>query len=185
MKARADNMTKKANVKETRKRSKIILLGLDNSGKTSIVYSLQKKNGLHCYSNISPTRSHNIEKINANEKEYLIWDIGGQTSNREEFLSEFKTNIDGTNKIIYVVDVQDVERYDRALQYLEKVIENLKECHLNIKISVFLHKCDPHLNINQQKLQKLIREIEDIIPSNFKYNIAKTSIFTVFRKKDL
>ncbi|MFO8017768.1 MAG: ADP-ribosylation factor-like protein [Promethearchaeia archaeon] len=178
-------MTKKGNSNDIKERAKIILLGLDNSGKTSIVYSLQKRKGLHNYSNISPTKNHNIEEINTNEKEYIIWDIGGQTRNREDFLSEFEIKVEGTNKIIYVIDVQDIERYDKALQYLSEVIENLKKCSLNVKISVFLHKFDPHLTINRQKLQELIREIEDLIPNQFEYSISKTSIFTVFRKKDL
>ena len=166
---------------------KIVIMGLDNSGKSSIVLCLKGVKNLMSFSAIKPTRGFEINKFNIMGSDFNIWDFGGQEKFREDYVKNFKNHIKGTNKLIYVVDIQDRERYDLSLQYLVKIITLLQENKLNPDFSLFLHKFDPDIElinkeINEELIQTLINQIKDIIPQNFQHQIYTTSIYTVFQK---
>ncbi len=167
---------------------KIILLGLDNSGKTSISLILQRKPELSNFTSLSFTKNHetiSFKDLNTNT-EFVIWDFGGQTSDRENHLKDLlKDYITGTNKIIYVIDIQDNSRYGLALKYLSDIIKELKRGKIILNISIFLHKFDPNLEITEENLFKLINKIHKIIPENYNYEIFKTSIYAIFHKSPI
>ena len=166
---------------------KIVIMGLDNSGKSSIVLCLKGVKNLTSFSAIKPTRGFEINKFNTMGSDFNIWDFGGQEKFREDYIKNFKDHIKGTSKLIYVVDVQDRERYDLSLQYLVKIITLLHENKLNPDFSLFLHKFDPDMElinteIIEELIQTLVKKIENIIPQGFPHQIYKTSIYTVFQK---
>jgi small GTP-binding protein len=161
---------------------KIIIAGLDNSGKSSIVMSFQGINNLSKFAKSASTRGINQIQLEQFSKHFVIWDIGGQNENREEFINNFNNIISKTEKIIYVVDIQDKKRYDLALNYLQKIIKSLEPEKQNLEFSIFLHKFDPGLDLSEKEVTELIESIKNIIPSRFKYDISKTTIFTVFKK---
>ena len=166
---------------------KIVLMGLDNSGKTSIVLCLKGVKNLSSFSSIKPTRGYEINKFNTLGSEFNIWDFGGQEQFREDYFKNFMEHIKGTSKLIYVLDIQDRERYDLSLKYLAKIITLLIENKLNLEFSLFLHKFDPDMEvinseIKEEIAQPLIKKIENIIPQSIPYQIFKTSIYTVFQK---
>ena len=166
---------------------KIVIMGLDNSGKSSIVLCLKGVKNLTSFSAIKPTRGFEINKFNTMGSDFNIWDFGGQEKFREDYVKNFKNHIKGTSKLIYVVDIQDRDRYDLSLQYLVKIITLLQENKLNPDFSLFLHKFDPDIElinkeINEELIQTLIKQIKDIIPQNFAHQIYTTSIYTVFQK---
>jgi len=166
---------------------KIVLMGLDNSGKTSIVLCLKGVKNLSSFSSIKPTRGYQINKFSTLGSKFNIWDFGGQEQFREDYFKNFKNHIKGTSKLIYVLDIQDRERYDLSLKYLAKIIALLKENKLNPEFSLFLHKFDPDMEIINKEIkgeitQPLIKKIENIIPQSFPHQIYKTSIYTVFQK---
>ena len=166
---------------------KIVIMGLDNSGKSSIVLCLKGVKNLTSFSAIKPTRGFEINKFKTLGSNFNIWDFGGQEIFREDYVKNFKDHIKGTSKLIYVLDIQDRVRYDLSLQYLTKIITLLQENKLNPDFSLFLHKFDPDIEvinreINDELIQNLIKQIKDIIPQNFPHQIYKTSIYTVFQK---
>jgi len=166
---------------------KIVIMGLDNSGKSSIVLCLKGVKNLTSFSAIKPTRGFEINKFNTMGSDFNIWDFGGQEKFREDYVQNFKDHIKGTSKLIYVLDIQDQDRYDLSLQYLAKIIALLQENKLNPDFSLFLHKYDPGMElinreINEELIQALIKQIEEIIPQNFAHQIYKTTIYTVFQK---
>jgi hypothetical protein len=86
-----------------------------------------------------------------------------------------------------VIDIQDRERYEISLKYLTEIVRLLKKRNNDLDFSIFLHKFDPDMNslkkgIKKEVIQKLIKQIEDLIPPDFPYQIFKTSIYTVFQK---
>ena len=169
---------------------KILLMGLDNSGKTSIVLSLRRNTNLLSYYSLKPTRGLDIVKFEDHGVNFSIWDFGGQAQYRQEYLQQIDEHTKGIDKFIFVIDVQDTKRYDLALQYLEKIIEVLKKNEEVVDFSVFLHKFDPGLenldNFDDNALSsKLIPELERIIPPTFSFQVFKTTIFTVFQKRPL
>jgi GTPase SAR1 family protein len=173
------------------KQARVLLLaGLDNSGKTSIAYSLRGTRNLPTFCRTKPTVRRNILSIRAYESEYIIWDLGGQKSYRDEYLENYKNYFEGFDKFIYVFDVQDVERYDLALEYYENIIELLKHRKdmSDVEVSIFLHKYDPDLDnirpdITDEIIESLKEKIKKIIDrTDFFYQIFKTSIYCLFDK---
>jgi len=166
---------------------KVLIMGLDNSGKTSIVLCLRGVKNLSSFSSLNPTRGVKINKFQALGSEYSIWDLGGQEQFRNGYLNDFQTHIEGTKKFIYVLDIQDWERYDISLEYLGKILDLLRKHKTTIDFSIFLHKYDPDLEFIYSKFDEsvisdLIRNIKKLIPYHFGHQIYKTSIYTVFQK---
>jgi small GTP-binding protein len=168
------------------KSKKILVLGLDKAGKTSIVQSLKGVKNLPSFCGLNPTigrKTHEFQMLNS---EYNIWDFGGQKQYREIYFSRFDEFKVGIDKIIFVIDVQDQERYDIALDYFQNLI-NLFQDTIEFDISFFLHKFDPDLEITHPEIDdivvsNLIKKVKSIVLPYMTYSIFKTSIYTVFKK---
>ena len=81
---------------------KIILLGLNNAGKTSVLYSLQ----LGKLIKTQPTLGGNVEEIQYRNLTFLCWDLGGQAQLR----SAWPLYYPGTNGVILVIDSTDRDK---------------------------------------------------------------------------
>jgi ADP-ribosylation factor-like protein 2 len=167
---------------------KIVLIGLDNSGKSSILKCLMGIKHISAFNSPQPTRGdewESFEKLNSN---YTIVDLGGQKAFRDEYLNDFDKYLTGTRKIIYVIDVQDIYRYDEALKYLESVINSIDKKN-KINFSIFLHKFDPDIKfdkvLNEKVINDLINKIKETLPPNITYSLYKTSIFAIFEKSTI
>ena len=169
---------------------KVLLLGLDNSGKTTILTSLKENTTIYSFLEVQPTRGLKMEKIDNPDYNLNIWDFGGQEQYRAEYLNKFDTYLPGVNRIIYVIDIQDIERFNLALNYMEEVIKLLQEYDRSVDFSIFLHKFDPDLEqynkkVNENTVNEIIDLMKERIPTNFNYSIHKTSIYTIFEKSRL
>ena len=176
-------------VKMTKLEQKILIMGLDNSGKTCILLSLKDETNLLSYVSLKPTKGLDISNLENKERDLSIWDCGGQEQYRNDYLRSFEKYSTKLKKLIYVIDVQDRDRYELSLQYLKEIIDKLIEDKSELDVSIFLHKLDRNL-IRQEKFKDiyeqvnadLIPKIKTIIPSEFKYKIFTTSINTFFEK---
>jgi small GTP-binding protein len=174
---------------EQPKPCKILIMGLDNSGKTSILLSLRKDTNILSYCALKPTKGIDIKKFDTPELEMSVWDFGGQKQYRDDYLKRFEEYIEKVEKMIFIIDVQDTNRYTQAIEYLEKIMSKLKQFDVNVNFSIFLHKYDPNLeklekfkDIYQRVNSELIDKLKTIIPSDFNYDIFRTTIYTVFEK---
>uniref|UniRef100_A0A8D2QET6 ADP-ribosylation factor-like 5C n=1 Tax=Zonotrichia albicollis TaxID=44394 RepID=A0A8D2QET6_ZONAL len=70
---------------------KVIIVGLDNAGKTTILYQFSMNEVVHT----SPTIGSNVEEIVVNNTRFLMWDIGGQESLRSSW-NTYYTNTEVT-----------------------------------------------------------------------------------------
>jgi len=162
-------------------------MGLDNSGKTSITLSLMGIKNIPSFCSLKPTKQYFINNFTKFETEFSIWDFAGQEQFRTDYLANFHHYIKSTDKLIYVIDIQDTERYDQALRYLISIIDLLGKESIELDFSIFLHKFDPDLHITNKALTEnvintFINELKEKIPSTFNYNLFKTSIYTLFQK---
>lgn len=162
--------------------SKILIMGLENSGKTSIILSLKRDVNLLSYYSLKPTKGYSIEEVKDLDKLFHIWDFGGQAQYRVEHLKNMKNYIDATKKLIYVVDVQDKKNYDPSMEYLSNILKIFLEEKIIPDLSVFLHKYDPNIELEENTLTEIINKVKKTIPPEFSYTLFKTTIFTVFRK---
>jgi len=83
-------------------KKKIVLLGLDYAGKTTITYKLKYKILVHTISTIG----FNVEEIKYGSFTLFMWDLVGQ-ENRRSLWSYY---LSGTHGIIFVVDSADEKR---------------------------------------------------------------------------
>ena len=93
---------------------RIIMLGLDNAGKTTVLYKLK----LGEVVSTIPTIGFNVETVEYKNISFTVWDIGGQTKIRPLW-QHYYENCDG---IIYVVDSSDSLRMKEAREELEEVL---------------------------------------------------------------
>lgn len=97
------------------KEIRILILGLDNAGKTSILYRL-KEGTFH---STVPTIGFNAEQIEVGKLKAQVWDLGGQESIRPYWRSYYQEQ----EAVIFVVDSCDVDRLAIAKRELMNIIE--------------------------------------------------------------
>ncbi|PSN36516.1 ADP-ribosylation factor-like protein 2 [Blattella germanica] len=104
---------KKMKLKE--KEMRILMLGLDNAGKTTI---LKRFNGEEI-DTISPTLGFNIKTLEHRGYKLNVWDVGGQKSLRSYWRNYFES----TDGLIWVVDSADKRRLDDCKQELHALLK--------------------------------------------------------------
>ncbi|CAB1349509.1 unnamed protein product [Coregonus sp. 'balchen'] len=121
---------------------KVIIVGLDNAGKTTILYQFLMNEVVHT----SPTIGSNVEEIVVKNTHFLMWDIGGQESLR----SSWNTYYSNTEFIILVVDSTDRERLVISKEELYRMLaheaallifankQDMKDCMSAAEISKYL-----------------------------------------------
>ncbi len=162
--------------------SKILFTGLDGSGKTSVILTLQRE-----YSKIAllePTRGAQRSKFKLLGREISEWDLGGQKSYRIAYLKNPSKYFEDTEIAIYVIDILDTSRVLESLSYLYDVIEKFRELKIQPPIYIFFHKYDPKLirsvkNEIEIEIQKLQKEIVET--ANYRMiKFYRTSIYDPF-----
>ena len=101
----------------SRNNFRILLLGVQNAGKTTILYRLS----LGQFVKTNSTIGSNVEEISYNNVKFQAWDLGGQESYRSIW-EEYYTNTDG---IIYVIDTKE-ENCDDSKKQFYKMLQNDK-----------------------------------------------------------
>jgi len=94
-----------------------LILGLDNAGKTTILYKLQNESDDEIQT--IPTIGFNVETLQYKNIKFQVWDLGGQTSIRPYWRCYYPN----TDAIIFVVDSADKERLAIARQELHAMLE--------------------------------------------------------------
>ncbi len=88
--------------KQKEKEMRLLILGLDNAGKTTI---LKKFNG-EDIDKISPTLGFNIKTLHYNDYKLNVWDVGGQKTLREYWPNYYEN----TDALVFVIDSSDDKR---------------------------------------------------------------------------
>lgn len=111
---------------------KVILVGLDNAGKTTVLYQLVTKEAVHT----TPTIGSNVEEVTFRNTQFLVWDIGGQESLRASWYSYYCN----TEIVIMVVDSTDRERLTLTKEELHRMLSH--EDLQNAAILILANKQD-------------------------------------------
>lgn len=114
------------------KHSQILILGLDASGKTTIINRL--KTGTNAIT--VPTIGFNTETIEYGNLTFRAWDIGGQDSIRKLWHHYYP----GTDGIVFIVDSSDKRRFPSAHLELHALMRN--PLLQNIPFLIFANKQD-------------------------------------------
>ena len=108
----------------------MLMLGLDNSGKTTALKQLAGED----IQSITPTQGFNIKSATTAGFKLNVWDIGGQKHIRPYWKNYFQN----TDAIVYMVDSADKRRMDEAAEELKELMED--ETLSGVPVLIFANK---------------------------------------------
>merc|ERR1711975_63218 len=97
-----------------KKDCRILMVGLDAAGKTTILYKLK----LGEVVTTIPTIGFNVETVEYKNISFTVWDVGGQDKIRPLWRHYYQ----GTQGLIFVVDSNDRDRVEDAREELNKML---------------------------------------------------------------
>ena len=115
-----------------KKEMRILMVGLDAAGKTTILYKLK----LGEVVTTIPTIGFNVETVEYKNISFTVWDVGGQDKIRPLWRHYYQN----TQGLIFVVDSNDRDRIDAARDELHRML-NEDELRESILL-VFANKQD-------------------------------------------
>ena len=101
-----------------KKDMRILMVGLDAAGKTTILYKLK----LGEVVTTIPTIGFNVETVDYKNISFTVWDVGGQDKIRNLWRHYYQN----TQGLIFVVDSNDKARIEDARNELHKMLQ--EEC---------------------------------------------------------
>ncbi|KAI6183900.1 ADP-ribosylation factor-like protein 2 [Aphelenchoides bicaudatus] len=144
---------------------RILILGLDNSGKTTI---LQRING-EDYTKVAPTFGFNIKTLEFRDWKLNCWDVGGQSSLRSYWQNYFER----TDALVWVVDSSDKKRLKDCRAELDKLLG--EECLKGVTLLVLANKRDLPNSLTADQIEA---ELELHKIKNHHYKIFNSSAYT-------
>ena len=170
------------NVREQmRRHKKLLMIGLDNGGKTSILAIVQDKFSI--IKSLLPTRGVKREKLDFFGYPIISWDLGGQVQYREKlYFNRPELFFTEADIMLYVVDSQDPDRIPEAANYFREVLKVLEDLHEKPEVLIILSKSDQDIRKTLQwqqnvtniknKFNSIVNEFED-----FSTDYCDTTIF--------
>ena len=155
---------------------KLVIVGLDRAGKTSILNILNQEYNL--MDNIKPTLGVDRRVLEVLGFQIVSFDLGGQEKFRDGYLRDLKI-FQGTDTLIFVIDTLDTVRYQEALQYYQEVLKTFKTLKLNPKIVLCIHKIDPNLRFDPETVHNIEEVMELFVSASKGYGVTVyiTSIY--------
>jgi ADP-ribosylation factor 1/2 len=97
---------------------RLLMLGLDAAGKTTLLYRLKLGEIQHTI----PTIGFNVETVEYKNLKFTVWDVGGQSKLRPLWRHYYT----GTQALIFVLDSNDTDndRVELAKEELHRLMQN-------------------------------------------------------------
>ena len=135
------------------------------------------ENKFSLLTNISPTKGIERNEFDVLGHTIIKWDIGGQEKYRDQIFES--SNLDQTDLLFYVIDIQDPNRFEESLQYLSRIVEYFKSSDQKVpQFVICLHKVDPDI-VNDPQIKANIEsceaELRLLLTSN--YSTFQTTIY--------
>ncbi|MFX1408761.1 MAG: ADP-ribosylation factor-like protein [Promethearchaeota archaeon] len=159
---------------------KIMLCGLEDAGKTSILLVLDKKFSL--LTSVAPTikakrTSHTNKLLGIS---ITRWDLGGQKSFRKIYIDNKSKYFTEMRSIFYVIDIQSKDKFTEALSYLKDIINIISHNPPeNFQLLILFHKYDPDIKNKKEILDNLSfleKKINSLI-KKLNFSVYRTSIY--------
>jgi ADP-ribosylation factor protein 6 len=143
---------------------RVLMLGLDNAGKTCILYALENGTPLR---DSKPSIGYTIKEFEKKKCNITVWDVAGKENLRELW----KHYYEKSQAVVWVVDSADESRLHESKQALTSVLNDpqLKD----IILLVVANKQDLSNALKPQQIKEKL-DIEKIA-KNHTWNIMGTS----------
>ena len=151
-------------------KNKIIILGLAEAGKSTIVKSFTEGHKSSQEGTYSATINYERKKYSFLGKELTVFDLGGQQSFIDRFTGSLAEFIFSEVKsFVFIIDVSKFEEISRAKYYLDLSVKNLIKYSPNASRYIFIHKIDLIKKEFVQEIEKRYKEfLMDGISIDFK-----------------
>ncbi|KIR25079.1 ADP-ribosylation factor-like 2 [Cryptococcus deuterogattii 99/473] len=147
------------------KEMRVLFLGLDNAGKTTILKKLNNEST----SDISPTLGFNIKSLIRDGYTLNIWDVGGQRTLRPYWTNYFES----TDAVVWVVDSSDRMRMNDCRNELKELLH--EERLAGATLLVFANKQDLAGSMPLEEIRDTL-ELQSII--SHRWIVYPCSAFT-------
>ncbi|MFX1488905.1 MAG: ADP-ribosylation factor-like protein [Promethearchaeota archaeon] len=172
----------KKGVKEQLTRhKKLLLIGLDSAGKTSILAVVQDKFSI--IKSLLPTRGVKREKLDFFGYPVISWDLGGQIQYREKlYFNRPELFFTEADIILYVVDSQEPDRFAESANFFREVLKTLVELKENPSLLIVLSKSDQDIRKTlqwQQNVSAIKNKFNKIVDEfdQFAVDYCDTTVF--------
>lgn len=149
----------------TSKGKKLLMIGLEQSGKTTLLYQVTKNKKVSAI----PTVGHNSEHFSFKGASYQLYDFSGKDTN----FTGVKDYIDSASAIIYVVDGADRLSLTASKSHFLKTI--FQEKLLGLPVLILLNKCDQP---NCMEVDEVKKEFDLNAITNIFWHVQRVSALT-------
>jgi len=118
---------------EGKKSKRMLMLGLDNAGKTTLLYQFK----LGEIISTVPTIGFNVEEVEYKNINFTVFDVGGQ----EKLRPLWRHYYNGSDGLIYLIDSADNERHDESRDELHNILGDY-EFPQSVPVLIFANKQD-------------------------------------------
>lgn len=164
----------------SKRKMKILFSGLNDSGKTSFLLSVDRK-----YSKLiglKPTAGAKVNSIEALGATIFLWDLGGQLIYRKRYFSKAHIYLYEADLLFYFIDIKNRDRFEESIDYLLNIKKILNEYNQQTPIIYILSKGDSDI-LNSDEIQENVRIIKKKLREinlDDSLEIYITSIFQIF-----
>ncbi|KAF7528425.1 hypothetical protein G7054_g10127 [Neopestalotiopsis clavispora] len=139
------------------KEMRLLMLGLDAAGKTTILYKLKLGQDVTTI----PTVGFNVETVTYKNVKFNVWDVGGQDKIRPLWRHYFS----GTQGLIFVIDSSDRARIEEAKQELHRIINDREMKDSLLLTNQAFTAMKPQEVTDALQLNKLKDKVWYVVPS--------------------
>ncbi|RKP37100.1 ADP-ribosylation factor-like protein 5B-like protein [Dimargaris cristalligena] len=129
---------------------KLVIIGLDNAGKTTILYKLMMDEVVET----TPTIGSNVEEVRFRNLKFLVWDVGGQDALR----TTWSTYYCDTKAVILVIDSSDQGRLHIAKRELHRMLQD-ENTH-DAPVLIYANKQDMPQSLTATQISNLLGLVE-------------------------
>ena len=156
-------LSRKIRYWKLRKNRRVLLLGMDNAGKTTVLFQMHAGKAVKTM----PTLGYNVEKVKFAGLELVLWDVGGQ----EQLRGHWRHYYTGTQGVVFIIDSADRNRFR---QVREEMVQVLADQQLaGVPVVVLANKQDVQGAVPVEELSKAMN-LEEVFGAGREWHIQRT-----------
>jgi hypothetical protein len=163
---------------KVKKSKKVLFIGLDNSGKTSII--MCNKQDMACLGLVNPTFLVERTTFQYLDYDLIQHDMGGQKQYLVNYFKEPGQYFDQADACIFVADIQDADRVNDTLTYFKDVLGQFDALGIKPNVHVLLHKAERYMRegnqADRETMEILQTRMTAAVANRFPLSFALTTI---------